>query len=117
MNINLVYITAGDMSEAEKLAQALVSSRLAACVNIFPQMTSVYFWEHRIQQENEVVMLAKTTAACIPALKQKVLSLHSYDCPCILCLPITGGHGPFLKWISDNVAEAHGGEGDVDIYR
>ena len=101
--IHLVYITAGDKAEARQIGMALVESRLAACVNIIDQMCSLYRWEGRIQEDQEVILIAKTTQKNIPALKEKVKAMHSYDCPCIVCLSVTDGHGPFMDWIREQV--------------
>lgn len=103
MAINFVYMTAGSKEEAQKIAAALVTSKLAACVNILSNMNSVYFWDGKVQDDNEVVMIAKTTQANVPELTEKVKSLHSYDCPCIVAFPAAGGHQPFLDWIANEV--------------
>ena len=103
MNINFIYMTVGSKEEARKIGKALVSDRLAACVNILDNMNSFYMWDGKIQDDTEVVMIAKTTENRIGDLIKKVESLHSYDCPCIVSVPITGGHQPFLDWIAEEV--------------
>lgn len=103
MEINFIYMTAGDTKEAKKIAGELVASNLAACVNILDNMNSVYMWQGEIQEDSEVVMIAKTTRACVPHLVEKVKSIHSYDCPCIVSLPVLDGHQPFLEWIEAQV--------------
>ena len=103
MGINFIYMTAGNKEEAQKVAKALVTSKLAACVNILDNMNSVYMWEGKIQEDTEVVLIAKTTQARVPELVEKVKSIHSYDCPCIVSLPVSGGHNPFLDWIAAEV--------------
>ncbi len=103
MDINFIYMTAGDTEEAKKIAGELVASRLAACVNILDNMNSVYMWQGELQEDSEVVLIAKTTRACVPQLVEKVKSLHSYDCPCIVSLPVLAGHQPFLEWIEAQV--------------
>ena len=103
MSINFIYMTVGSKEEARKIGQALVTARLAACVNILDQMNSFYMWDGEIQDDTEVVMIAKTTAERVPDLIEKVKSLHSYDCPCIVSLPVAGGHQPFLDWIAEEV--------------
>jgi periplasmic divalent cation tolerance protein len=104
MTVNLVYMTAGSMDEARRIGAALVESRLAACVNILEQMSSLYMWQDRLQEDSEVVVIAKTTEDKVPELVAKVRSLHSYELPCIVCLPVSGGHRPFLDWIAGEVA-------------
>ncbi len=103
MDINFIYMTAGDTEEAKKIAGELVASRLAACVNILDNMNSVYMWQGKLQEDSEVVLIAKTTRAHVPQLVEKVKSLHSYDCPCIVSLPVLDGHQPFLEWIEAEV--------------
>ena len=103
MEINFIYMTAGNKEEASKIGKELVASKLAACVNILDNMNSVYMWQGEIQEDTEVVLIAKTTQAQVPQLVDKVKSLHSYDCPCIVSLPVLDGHKPFLDWIAEEV--------------
>lgn len=103
MAVNFVYMTAGSKAEAQKIGNALVEHRLAACVNILDNMQSIYRWEERIQQDAEVVLIAKTTDNLVSALVDRVKSLHSYDCPCIVSLPILDGYPPFLDWVHAEV--------------
>jgi len=103
MKINFIYMTVASKDEARKIGKELVTARLAACVNILDNMNSFYWWDGKIQDDTEVVMIAKTTEDRVPDLIKKVKSLHSYDCPCIVCLPVTGGHQPFLEWIAGEV--------------
>ena len=104
MKINFIYMTAGSTDEARKIAKALVASKLAACVNILDNMNSFYLWEGAIQDDREVVMIAKTTEDRVPQLIEKVKSLHSYDCPCIVSIPVSGGNPAFLEWIAEEVS-------------
>ena len=103
MAANFIYMTAGNKAEAQKIAKSLVEHRLAACVNILENMQSVYRWENDIQEDTEVVLIAKTTEGLVSELIEKVKSLHSYDCPCIVSLPILEGYPPFLNWIKEEV--------------
>ena len=103
MAVNFVYMTAGSKDEAQAIGRALVENRLAACVNILDNMQSIYRWENKIQQDAEVVLIAKTTANLVPALIDQVKSMHSYDCPCIVSLPILSGYPPFLNWVHAEV--------------
>jgi periplasmic divalent cation tolerance protein len=104
MDIRFVYMTAANVDEAKTIGRELVESRLAACVNILPQMHSIYRWEGKIEDATEVVMVAKTTAAMLPALAARVKSLHSYECPCIVSLKVEGGYQPYLDWITGSVS-------------
>ena len=105
MAVNFIYMTAGSKAEAQKIGKALVESRLAACVNIWDNMQSIYRWEEKLQEDSEVVLIAKTIDTLIPQLIDKVKSLHSYDCPCIVSLPVSGGYTPFLDWIQSEVSD------------
>ena len=103
MNARLIYMTAGSKAEAEKIGRQLVESRLAACVNIIDNMRSFYLWKDEIQDDREIVLIAKTVKEHVPAMTEKVKSLHSYECPCIVSMPIEDGNPEFLKWIADEV--------------
>ena len=103
MNFVLIYMTAGSKDEATKIGKELVTNKLAACINILDNMHSIYLWEGEFQDDMEVVMIAKTTEDRVPALIEKVKSIHSYECPCIVSLPVSGGHQPFLDWIAAEV--------------
>ena len=96
-----VHITVSSKAEAEKIARALVEGHLAACVNIVPEIRSIYRWEGKVEAAHEVLLLAKTRADLFPALAEKVKDLHSYSCPCIVAEPISAGYQPYLDWIKD----------------
>ena len=80
----VVMMTAGSREEAARLAEMLVGAHLAACVQIMPEMESVYRWQGRVHREPEVLLLAKTTAACFAELEREVRALHTYDTPEII---------------------------------
>ncbi|MGB0631158.1 MAG: divalent-cation tolerance protein CutA [Alphaproteobacteria bacterium] len=101
----LVYITTDGPEEARKIGRALVEERLAACANIVHPMTSVFRWEGEIREAAETVLIAKTTADKVEALTERVLALHSYECPCVAAIPIDGGNPAFMDWIADETAE------------
>ena len=94
-----VYITCADHAEAREIADAVVGQRLAACANILAPHESVYWWEGKVQQGQEVAVILKTRAELFEKLETAIKSLHSYDVPCIVALPIEKGHGAFLEWI------------------
>lgn len=96
----LVYITAPDMDTARKIAQTLVSERFAACANIIDGMESWYQWRGKMEQARESICLCKTTKDSFEALERRARELHPYDTPCIVAVPITHGHAPFLEWIA-----------------
>ncbi len=103
MDIRFVYMTASGPEEAKRIGRELVAAHLAACVNILPQMSSVYAWEGKLEEASEVVMIAKTTEQRVPELIARVKSLHSYSCPCIVSLAVEEGYPPFLEWIAAGV--------------
>jgi len=96
----LVYVTDADPVEAEEIGRAMVAARLAACANVFPQMTPIFRWEGEIGEGAESALILKTTQARVGALIEAVEAMHSYDCPCAVVLPIVGGSRAFLDWIS-----------------
>ena len=94
-----VYMTAGSVEEAKSIGKILVGQNLAACVNLLENMTSIYKWEEKLEESQEVIMIAKTRKSLMPKLIEKVNSIHSYDCPCILELPVQEANSDFLSWI------------------
>ena len=99
MEPQLIYITTASQEEAEHIGRALVTERLVACVNILPQHLAIYWWEGRVQEDYEVVVIAKTRKELVDALVARVRELHSYTCPCVVALPITGGFDEYLGWV------------------
>ena len=97
----LIYITVGSAEEAKTIGRELVRERLAASVNIFHNINSIYWWGGRIQDETESALIAKTRKVLVSELIEKVKAMHSYELPCILSFPIADGHGPFLNWIRE----------------
>jgi periplasmic divalent cation tolerance protein len=101
-----VYITASDADEATRIGRALVQSRLAACANVQEKIISIYRWQGEVVEDTEAVLIAKTREALVQPLIDKVVALHSYECPCIVALPVADGHGEFLDWIEAETREA-----------
>lgn len=99
VKLNIIYITAKDKDEARKIGKELLKSRLAACVNIIEKMNSLYWWEGKLQDDTECVLIAKTKQSLVKKLVKKVKSIHSYSCPCVISLPIIDGNKEFLDWI------------------
>lgn len=104
MKTYFIYITASNKEEARKIGRALVESRLAACINVIDNMNSIYWWEGKVQDDNETIIIAKTKEPLVEELIKKVKSLHSYDCPCVVALPIEDGNKDFLDWIIKETA-------------
>ena len=103
-----VYITACSIEEARDIGQKLVEKNLAACVNLLGNMISIYKWGDKLEEDQEVVMIAKTRNTLMPELIETVNCHHSYDCPCILELPIQGGNQEFLSWIETETEVTEG---------
>ena len=96
--------TVGSMPEAERIASALVEQHLAACVNLIPQIKSIYRWQSQVEEASEVLLILKTTAPNLPALQATLRSLHSYSVPEFLVLDIASGSPAYLHWILESVA-------------
>ncbi len=96
-----IYSTIGTLTDAQRIARVLVEHHLVACVNIIPSVSSVYRWKGKIEEEHECVLLAKTTEKKADAAVQKIRSLHPYELPDIVVLPITAGLQPYLSYIED----------------
>lgn len=94
-----IYVTTKDSAEAETIGKKLVEEHLAACVNIFDKIKSIYRWEGKICEDNEAVLIIKSQEALLPKIVKRVKELHSYSCPCIIALPVVGGNEDFLEWI------------------
>lgn len=104
MDVMMIYMTFRDKEEARRIGRHLVVSRLAASVNIFDHMNSMYVWQGQFQDDQEAVIIAKTTREKVQELTAAVKSKHSYECPCILAWPMTDGYPGFLKWVTEQVA-------------
>lgn len=102
----VVFVTAGSMEEAEKLGRALVEERLAACANLLSPVRSIYRWEGKVEEAEEVLLVVKSTAEAFEALRARVLELHGYECPEIVGWPIGMGNGPYLRWIEESVGRS-----------
>jgi len=95
----VVFMTAANGEEAARLADLLIGAHLAACVQILPEMESVYRWQGKIERQAEILLVAKTTRAKFEELEREVRALHSYDTPEIIALPIVAGSTPYLEWL------------------
>ena len=99
----LISITTGSSEEAERIAEALVQERLAACVNIVPAITSIYRWQGEVHRDSEVLLIAKSRPELFESLAARVKELHSYEVPEIIALPIVAGTEAYLNWIDESV--------------
>ncbi|HEY6766880.1 MAG TPA: divalent-cation tolerance protein CutA [Candidatus Sulfotelmatobacter sp.] len=99
----LILSTAGSEDEAQKIAHALVSRQIAACVNIVPQIESVYRWQGKVESSREWLLLIKTTHEKFPAVRDAIKELHSYDQPECIAMTIDDGSPEYLQWIADSL--------------
>jgi periplasmic divalent cation tolerance protein len=100
----VVLMTAANREEAVRIAELLVEARLAACVQILPEMQSVYRWQGEVARESEVMLLAKTTLDRFDDLDRLVREIHSYETPEIIALPVTAVSEPYLDWLQEEVS-------------
>lgn len=94
-----LYCTFADEVEARRIAGLVLEARLAACVNILGAGASLYRWQGKIEESRECFAIMKTRTALVERLSAAIKKHHSYDVPCIVAWPVTGGHAPYLDWI------------------
>ena len=99
----VIFITAPDEDVAQRIARALVEEKLAGCVNIIKDIRSIYFWQGRVEDEPEVLMVVKTKRELFNKLKDRVKSVHPYSVPEIIAMPIIEGSEDYLKWLDEVV--------------
>lgn len=99
----VVLVTCPTKRSAVRLADALVRQRLAACVNILPQLESFFRWQGNVDRARELLLVAKTTTRRFEAFRKAVLAAHPYDVPEIVALPITRAHQPYVAWLASAV--------------
>src|SRR6266404_8910269 len=99
----VVLVTAANGEEATRLADMLVGAHLAGCVQILPEMESVYRWQGKIEREAEILLIVKTTMAKFDELEREVRALHSYETPEIVAIPLVAGSRPYLEWLLASV--------------
>jgi periplasmic divalent cation tolerance protein len=92
-------MTAASPDEANRIAEMLVGKHLAACVQILPEMKSIYVWKGEVQRDREVLLLAKTVRSRFAELDREVRAIHSYETPEIIALSVTEGSAAYLKWL------------------
>lgn len=106
MNEIVILSTAGSLDQARQIASALVERSEAACVNIVPRMRSIYRWEGKLCDEEEALLLIKTTEDRFEAARARIRQLHSYQVPEIIALPILFGDGDYLRWLREQLKAA-----------
>jgi periplasmic divalent cation tolerance protein len=95
----VVFLTAANGEEATRLADLLIGAHLAGCIQILPEMESVYRWQGKIERQSEILLIAKTTAAKFAELEREVRALHSYETPEIVAITLAAASTPYLKWL------------------
>jgi periplasmic divalent cation tolerance protein len=100
----VVLVTTPTPERAAEIARAVVEERLAACGNVVPGLRSIYRWEGKVQDDAEALLVLKTTRARFELLRERVLSLHPYQVPEVIALPVEAGSAPYLAWIAAETA-------------
>jgi periplasmic divalent cation tolerance protein len=99
----VIFITASNKKEASKIAETLIKKKLAACVNIVGKIDSRFWWQGKVDQAKESLLIVKSKKAKFAKIIRAVKSVHSYDIPEIIALPIVSGYKPYLRWINESV--------------
>lgn len=99
--VYFVYMTVGSRDEALNIAEEVIREKLAACANVFSPVTSIYEWKGELNRDEETVVVMKTHEGRLDFLTDRLVQLHSYECPCVVSVPIDSGHEPFLDWVRD----------------
>ncbi len=108
----LVLVTTQNKEEAERIAEDIVKNKLAACTNIVEEITSIYWWNNRVEKSSEALLIIKTKVTQLGKLVRRIKSLHSYEVPEIIALPIIGGYPDYLKWLDNSVKANHNDQGN-----
>lgn len=95
----LIYVPYPSLELAKKMAYSLVEGKFVACANIISPITSIYTWEGKVEEANEVVLIAKSRTNLFPKIKSVIEKAHPYSCPCIVSIYLADGNASFLKWI------------------
>lgn len=101
----LVYVTAPDRETAERIGREVVQRRLAACANIVPGIASIYWWEGRVQEESEAVLMLKSRSGLAERLREAIAALHPYTVPAISILTLERVHPPYWEWVQEETRQ------------
>ena len=104
-DFRLVLTTCGDTGVAERLAGALVERRLAACVNVLPEVRSIYRWAGKIERDREVLLFIKTVQKQVAAIEATIREISGYELPELIAVEITSGSADYLAWVADSIGE------------
>ncbi|MFH1355037.1 MAG: divalent-cation tolerance protein CutA [Candidatus Omnitrophota bacterium] len=99
----VILITTPNRKEAKLIAEQLIKNKLAACVNVLDGVESLFWWQGKVDSAKEVLLMVKTKKGKLESIIKKVKSLHSYQVPEVIALPIVGGFRPYLRWIDDSL--------------
>lgn len=108
MDFRVCFITVPTLEEGKKLARILLDARAAACVNILPGVTSLYWWEGAICEDTELLLMVKTSRDRVQELIELVRANHPYDVPEVLSVPVEDGNPPYLRWLEDSLQAGSG---------
>jgi periplasmic divalent cation tolerance protein len=97
----VVFVTVPSRETAMEIGKAILNEKLCACANIIPGVTSLYWWQDKIQEDSEMLMIIKTREDLFESLKNKIVELHPYEVPEVVAMPIINGNEPYLKWIKN----------------
>jgi periplasmic divalent cation tolerance protein len=101
--MKVILSTTSNIDEAKKIANFLIENHLAACINIVPMVISVYEWDNSIQNDNEALMIIKTSDEKAEIVTEKILELHSYSLPEVIALDVEGGNSQYIDWVVNQV--------------
>ncbi|HLD83041.1 MAG TPA: divalent-cation tolerance protein CutA [Candidatus Omnitrophota bacterium] len=99
----VVFVTCSNKREALSIAKGLIKQRLCACVNIIKNIESIFWWQGKIGCAKEILLVIKSRKSRLAKIIKLVKSLHSYEVPEIIALPVIGGHKPYLEWLDDSI--------------
>jgi periplasmic divalent cation tolerance protein len=102
----VIFVTTSNRKEAKRIAEGLLKNKLAACVNILDKIESFFWWQGKVDKAKEVLLIIKSRKEKLPRIIKLVKSIHSYQVPEIIAIPISGGYKPYLRWIDDSLGRA-----------
>lgn len=100
----VIFVTVSNKKEAKNIAQQLIKNKLAACVNIVEKIESLFWWQGKVDQAKETLLIVKSKKEKLAKIIKVVKSLHSYEAPEIIALPVIGGYKPYLNWINESLS-------------
>ena len=107
---SMLYVTCGSSDQAREIGRRVVEEKIAACANIITGMKSIYRWEGRVEEGDEVVLILKTRALMVPELSARVQELHSFDVPCVVEIPLGRGNPDYFAWIAAETVRSGPGQ-------